>query len=158
MTVTEEAPPKRLSSLRRVGKFGIVGIFNTLIDFVLYNFFSGSVGFTLIQANILSTTVAMGFSFLGNKKLVFKKHDGHWLHQAALFYAITAFGLYVIQTGTIHVLTEVWFYPLHLALVFFHAIGITGHDAFLIKNGAKAFGTVLSLSWNYYMYKKVVFR
>jgi putative flippase GtrA len=91
------------TGIKRLGKFGIVGIFNTLIDFVIYNLLSGVIGLNLIESNIISTTVAM-------------------------FVAIC------------------------------HSMGINGHDEFLIKNAAKAAGTVLSLAWNFIMYKKVIFK
>jgi putative flippase GtrA len=155
--VAEDIPKKR-HDIKRVGKFGLVGIFNTLIDFFFFNVLSGPAGLGLIQANIISTTIAMMFSFITNKKLVFKKHDGSAIKQALMFYAVTAFGLYVLQTGTIHLLTEVWTWPVQTAVSFANAVGFTGHDQFVIKNFAKVCGTVLSLSWNYIMYKKVVFK
>lgn len=140
----------------RAGKFGIVGVLNTLIDFLLYNILSSLLKLTLVQANIISTTVAMLFSFTANKKLVFKSH-GSVMKQSVLFLAVTAFGLYILQTGTIKFLTDIWFEPIALGLYLAHAIGLQGHDQFLIKNGAKAAGTIVSLTWNYIMYKKVVF-
>ena len=97
------------------------------------------------------------FSFVANKRVVFSKNKGSLGKQALLFFVITAFGLYVIQTCTIQFLTEVWLTPIAIGLAFAHGMGITGHDQFLTKNGAKAIGTVLSLTWNYIMYKKVVF-
>ena len=91
----------------RAGKFGVVGALNTLIDFVLYNVLSTFLKLTLVQANIISTTIAMIFSFTANKKLVFKS-QGAVLKQGILFFAVTAFGLYVLQTGTIKLLTDIW--------------------------------------------------
>ena len=140
----------------RASKFGAVGVLNTLLDFIIYNLLSSVLKFTLVQSNIISTTIAMIFSFSANKKLVFK-NKGAVVKQGLLFFAITAFGLYVLQTGTIKLLTEVWFTPIAVGLSIAHTIGITGHDEFLIKNGAKAAGTIVSLTWNYLMYKKVVF-
>jgi putative flippase GtrA len=150
-----EAAKRRV---KHVGKFGAVGVLNTLLDFVIYNVLSSRAGLSLVQSNIISTTIAMAVSFVANKKLVFKKHDGHVGKQAGLFLAVTAFGLYVLQTGTIHLLTEVWLYPMNVFMNIAHFLGIQNHDAFLIKNGAKAIATVISLSWNYIMYKKVVFK
>lgn len=142
--------------LVRAGKFGAVGGLNTLIDFGLYNLLSSFFKLTLVQANIISTTVAMLFSFAANKKLVFQS-KGAVVKQGVLFFLVTAFGLYILQTGTIKLLTEVWLAPVALGVAAAHLIGIHGHDQFLIKNGAKAIGTVVSLTWNYIMYKKVVF-
>ncbi|HEX3082056.1 MAG TPA: GtrA family protein [Candidatus Saccharimonadia bacterium] len=149
-------PRPDTTRIAQVGKFGVVGIINTLIDFVGYNIFSGA-GLSLVQANLLSTSIAMGFSFAANKKVVFQKHHGSVARQAALFIVITAFGLYILQTGTIKLLTDVWLAPLAFVLGVAHAFGISGHDQFIIKNGAKALGSVISLTWNYVMYKKVVF-
>jgi len=153
---TQRTAPR--TEIRRVGKFGVVGILNTFIDFALYNLLSSRVGLTLVQSNIVSTTVAMVVSFVANKRLVFKKHDGSAVKQALVFFAVTAFGLYVLQTGAIKVLTEIWLWPMNVALLIAHAVGVKGHDAFLVKNGAKAAATVISLTWNYVMYKKVVFK
>lgn len=141
----------------RVGKFGAVGVFNTTIDFGLYNILSSGVGLSLIQSNIISTSIAMVFSFLANKNLVFKQDQGSVHKQAIIFLVVTAFGLYVIQTGTIHLLTEVWLMPLTFFLGIAHMFHITSHDQFLAKNIVKALATILSLTWNYLMYKKVVF-
>ncbi len=147
----------RRTSLTRITKFSFVGVINTLIDFTIYNLLSSKIGFGLIQSNIISTSIAMAFSFVANKKVVFRKHHGSVARQAATFLVVTGFGLYVIQTTTIHLLTKVWLAPLALLLAIAHAIHLTGHDQFLIKNGAKVVGTILSLIWNYIMYKKVVF-
>ena len=163
LTSTTETSVARLrptswTEFRRVFLFGMVGAFNTLLDFAIYNVLSGEFGFTLIKANIVSTTAAMIFSFFANKHVVFKKTDGSTWQQAGMFWLVTAFGLYVLQTGAIWFLTSVWTYPMLVGLDIAHITGIHGHDAFLIKNGAKAIATVLSLGWNYIMYKKVVFK
>lgn len=154
----ESPKPLTKTRIKRVGKFGAVGVFNTALDFVIYNILSSRAGLSLVQSNIISTTIAMLVSFFANKKLVFKKHDGSVIKQGIVFFAVTAFGLYVLQNGTITLLTEIWHWPLGILLMLAHAVGIQGHDSFLIKNGAKAIATLVSLSWNYIMYKKVVFR
>lgn len=154
--MSKQQPP-RGPELTRVGKFGIVGILNTVIDFIIYNVLSSRAGLTLVQANIGSTTIAMVFSFLANKHVVFQKDEGSSAKQAVLFFAVTAFGLYVLQTGTIKLLTDVWLVPVSFGISAAHALGITGHDQFVAKNGAKALATMVSLTWNYIMYKKVVF-
>ena len=145
------------AEIARVGKFGAVGILNTLIDFALYNLLSGLAGLSLVRSNIISTSAAMIFSFAANKRVVFEKDKGSVAKQAVLFFAVTAFGLYIIQTGAIKLLTDVWLAPITVVLATAHALNVTSHDQFIAKNSAKALATVLSLTWNYIMYKRVVF-
>lgn len=150
-------PSATSGRMKQVGKFGAVGVLNTLIDFTLYNILSSRVGLTLIQSNILSTSVAMAVSFVANRRLVFKTDHGSLPKQAVSFVLVTAFGMYVLQTGTIQLLTEIWLTPISLGLSVAHWAHINNHDPFLIKNGAKAAATAVSLAWNFIMYKKVVF-
>ncbi len=148
------------TEMMRIGKFGLVGVFNTLIDFVIYNLVSSHLGLSLVISNIISTTVAMVFSYLANRQLVFarSKSSRPLHHQLALFYLVSAFGVYVLQSLTIVLLTSVWQWPINVMLGVFHTFGISGSDAFLIKNAAKAVATIVSLIWNYIMYKRVVFK
>lgn len=145
------------SELKRISKFGVVGIINTVIDFGLYNVLSSYAGFTLVEANITSTTVAMVFSFFANRHVVFEPSAKSVSRQVISFFLVTAFGLYVLQTGTIKLLTDVWQWPLQETLSLVHSAGITHHDSLITKNVAKIVGTIISLTWNYIMYKKVVF-
>lgn len=147
--------------IKRVGKFGAVGIINTLIDLTFYNILSSSIiGLSLIGANLISTTIAMVFSFFANQRLVFNANQRGLLRQALIFFPVTAFGLYVLQSGVIKLFTEVWLAPLELAVLIVHFVGLSAlfSDDFIIKNGAKAAATLVSLTWNYLMYKKVVFK
>jgi putative flippase GtrA len=148
------------SEVQRVGKFGLVGIVNTLIDLTLYNILSGPIGLPLIAANLCSTTVAMLFSFFANQRWVFGSKQRSTLAQAAVFFLITGFGLYGLQNGVIYLLTKLWTGPVDLGLAVAHAIGIGKvlSDGFLTKNGVKAAAIIVSLTWNYIMYKKVVFK
>ncbi len=147
------------AEIRQVGKFGIVGLLNTLIDFVIYNFCLKFLGFGVIPANTISTTIAMVFSFTANRQVVFKPGSGTVKRQAAMFFVVTAFGLYVLQNGVIHILTSSWSVPLEAGTRVIRGLGIHWfNDAFYINNLAKVCGTFVSLTWNYIMYKKVVFK
>lgn len=150
-------PP--VSEVKRIGKFGVVGIINTLIDFTIYNLLSSKTTLTLIQSNLISTSVAMIFSFWANRSLVFESRKGNPVKEAIIFFVVTAFGLYVLQNGIIHILTVDWTGPVHLATRIVHSIGLSGKlsDSFVIKNSAKLAGIVVSLTWNYLTYKKWVF-
>ena len=142
----------------RVGKFGVVGVINTVIDFAIFNALGKFAGWPPIPANIASTSVAMIFSFFANKRLVFKQNSGSMLKQAGVFLIITAFGLYVIQTGIIWLLVHQWTAPTALLVKVVRGVGIHWFkDDFYVNNSAKAVATLASLTWNYIMYKKVVF-
>lgn len=147
----------------QVGRFGIVGIINTLIDFIILNLVSRATGWSDEIANIPAVMVAMVFSFFANRHFVFKSGEKKDIARQALeFFPITAFGLIVIQGVVIHFFENIWRYPVELGLAlanWLHIIGTAGIDAqFVETNGVKLVATAASLVWNYLMYKKVVFK
>ncbi len=144
---------------KQVGKFSITGVLNTGIDFGVYNVVILLLGFGVIPANLVSTTIAMTFSFIANKTYVFGSNSQRILTQAALFLLVTAIGLYVVQTGVISVLLYVWQAPLELiyqAVAFAGFEGIFPREVVFI-NGAKIIATGFSLVWNYTLYRNIVF-
>lgn len=144
--------------LVRLTRFGVVGIFNTLLDFAIFNALSGkTVGLSKIKANTISTTVAMIFSFYINRNYVFYG-QGNEFAQAAMFFGVTAFGLYILQNGVIYLLTDRMKWPRLLADKFTKSHRIPFDSDFVLKNSAKIIGTFVSLAWNYVLYGKVVFR
>ena len=116
-------------------------------------------GMGVIQANVVSTTAAMSFSFVANKRFVFRHRGGSWCWQLAVFLGITVFGLYVLQNGIIALLTSVWPAPMQQVVLLVHAmgLGLFLSDSIVVSNGAKVVATVVSLTWNYIWYQKVVF-
>lgn len=150
-----------IGGVAQVGKFGVVGILNTLIDFVVFNLLSSKrIGFSKVTANICSTTLAMIFSFFANRQAVFSGGNSNPFTQAVLFFVITGFGLYVLQTGALHVLVDVWRWPRRLVDRVLKITGLNKRFStdFVLKNGAKAGASILSLTWNFFLYKYVVFR
>ncbi len=137
--------------------FGLVGILNTLIDFGILNVLHFHAGLNLITSNLLSTTVAMVFSFFANRHVVFRGQTGQpvW-RQAGLFWIVTASGLYILQSSIIWLCSH----PLASATAsvahFLHVI-VPLSSTFITVNGIKAIATVTSLAWNYFFYKRVVF-
>lgn len=142
----------------RISRFGMIGIFNTLVDFAIFNALSGKkIGWGKLKSNTVSTTVAMICSFVLNRNYVFSGH-GDPLIQIILFFGITAFGLYVLQNGVIYLFTQVWSWPGKLTSRLIDAFHLPFENDLVLKNSAKIIGTVLSLVWNYLLYSKVVFR
>jgi len=150
----------KLSETKRVGKFGLIGVINTVIDFAIYNFMISIVGFGVIAANVVAVTFAMTFSFFANKKFVFSNNSKDVARQAVLFLTFTAFGLYIIQNVIIYGLTEVWTWPLEVGKNIVDAIGLgdTFSQEIIYNNGAKAVAIAFTMVWNYLSYKKFVFK
>lgn len=143
----------------QVGKFGIVGILNTAIDFLIFNILSSKrVGMSKIKANVISATCAMTFSFFANRQAVFRAGDGDPIEQAIIFFAVTAFGLYVLQNIVLYFLLRRWSWPKALVVRLLSRFKIKKLSTdFVLKNGAKVAATGVSLVWNFLLYKFVVF-
>ena len=125
-------------------RFGIVGLANTAIDFgILFILAQGFLVPDLI-ANIISTSVALTFSFFINRSFTFKSSSKLKAKQIILYIAITLFGLWVLQNIVILGITSI-VGPLHL-------------PAWFVLFVAKGFATVVSLIWNYVLYSRLVFR
>lgn len=144
---------------KRASKFGLIGALNTLIDFALFNIFI-YLGLYRIIANVFSTTIAMAFSFTMNKSWVYGSKQGNVLRQAVMFLGVTAFGLYVIQNMIIFFLTEVWPAPLNLTYDIVELIDLDRvfSKTFITNNGAKGTATLFSLTWNYLLYERIIFK
>jgi len=152
---------KNLSSVRSV-RFITVGVLNTVLDFALFNIllvlFSGGDPSqkTVLIANSISATVIACFSFVMNRKYVFKakKTPNHY---AIYFILITLSGLYLVQNLVIFIITHnpELVNPL-VSLINF--IGIDINESLIVANIAKAIATVATMVWNYMLYKHFVFR
>lgn len=123
--------------------FLAIGATNTVIDFGLLFVFKTILHLIPIISNILSTTISMIFSFFMNKKFTFSD-DSKSAKQAILFIVVTLFGLWVIQSGIIYVID----------VTTLHVIENENIRLFV----AKILATVVTLVWNFVMYKKVVFK
>ncbi|MEI7818970.1 MAG: GtrA family protein [bacterium] len=147
----------------QVGRFGIIGIINTLIDFAALNIITRLFGFPDYIANIPATTIAMTFSFFANRSFVFraKSHDNvNVIQQAIRFFVTTAIGVWIIQSGLIYFFETIWKVPVELGVQIAGALGILNFvdKQFVITNGVKLVATAGSLIWNYLTYKRFVFK
>ena len=124
-------------------RFGLVGLVNTAVDFILLNLLADFLGLQVVVANIISTTLAMLLSFGLNKKAVFRS-DGGTAKQFILFMTVTLGGLWLVQTTV-------------LALV--HGVLVDhGLSEFIALNIGKLIGICFGLVWNYLWYSRVVFK
>lgn len=125
-------------------RFLIIGLGNTIIDFVVLLVCSVALGLPIIPSNFISTTAGMAFSFLGNKSFVFKPARGRLSEQIGLFLAITVVGLWGLQPAII-------------------SIGIQLLEPTSLNQPSKVFflkvmATAVTLVWNYLGYKHLAFR
>jgi putative flippase GtrA len=97
-----------------------------------------------IVANIISSTTAFIFSFFANKKYTFKTTDTNIVREMILFAVVTLFGLWVLQSV---VFWLVW--PLLSNLI---------SDAVIALLVAKVLATIVSMTWNYLLYSRLVFK
>lgn len=123
-------------------RFALVGGANTAIDFGVL-FILAAFGVPAIAANICSTTTAFSFSFFANKRYTFKTTGTNVKRELILFLITTLFGLWVLQSIAIELL-----------LPSIEKLAPEGIALALAKVGA----SFISLTWNYFMYSRVVFK
>lgn len=126
-------------------KFATIGAFNTALDFAIL-FSLKALGINVAFSNIVSTGVTFILSFILNKKITFNstnKTKQENIKEFLSFTIITLFGLWVIQTLVIYIITSI-----------LSNILISNITLFI----AKIIATIFSLIWNFMLYKKVVFK
>lgn len=127
---------------KRVGRFALVGLANTAIDFGILLTLR-LLGVNVIVANTCSSTLAFIFSFAANKKYTFKTTDTNVAREIILFVIVTLFGLWVLQNLVVYLTMS--------RLIHLFNDPVTGLIA------SKLLATVVSMVWNYIMYARVVF-
>lgn len=139
-------------------RFASVGAMNTIIDFSILNLLVFGAGIPRIPANLVSATVAMTFSFLANRRFVFKSNN-RGRKQVIQFVLVTVTGLYVVQTIVIYGLTELWVWPLESLYDLISGLDIAQDISqnFVITNGAKVVATAMTMIWNFVLYQRLVF-
>lgn len=124
-------------------RFVMVGGTNTVIDFVILFGLVNLIAMPDYYANIISTSVALVFSFFANKTFTFKDGSKITKNKMATFLIITLIGLWIIQ-------------PIIIAVVKL-VIGNAIVDANIILLIGKLIATCVTLVWNYLLYRKFVF-
>ena len=136
--------------------FGLVGIANTTLDFLIYNLLTKRI--PRISANICSTTIAMTFSFSANF-FVFQPNNFNAPDQVSKFIIVTAISLYFIQNIVIYLTTYIWKRPTEIANKLSKRINMTKNwnESFVSKNTVKLMATGCSLTWNFLWYRYYVY-
>nr|WP_255529502.1 GtrA family protein [Leucobacter edaphi] len=118
----------------------LIGGINTAIDFGLL-FLLTWAGLPVWAANMISTGVALTFSFFANRSFAFRSTQRGAL-QAVKFLGVTLFGLWALQ-------------PLVIlgAEALLHGL----LPAPIVLGIGKIAATVVSMLWNYFLYRHFVF-
>lgn len=117
--IKKDLTDKKRQTFKEFLQFGLVGVFNTIISYLLYVVTlllvsKSGVKFDYIIANIVSWLLSVLWSFYWNNKFVFKKEEGEkrniW---AALFKTYVSYGF----TGLIlnNILSVLWVSVLHIS-------------------------------------------
>ncbi|MFO0862538.1 MAG: GtrA family protein [Candidatus Saccharibacteria bacterium] len=158
----------------QVGRFGLVGILNTVVDFVVLNILAATIlpkslvlgsvtifgtNYTitgLIVAGLISGTVAMINSFIFNMRFTFKARNVDALH-AIYFFVLTMIGVYVFRPILLKFFTDVWTWPVLTADHISSFLHLPLSQLFVERNVALAVTILLVLVYNYLVYKYIVF-
>ena len=161
-------PAQRSRTTGQIIRFGLVGVVNTVVDYVTF------IALTIIfqiplssvwMAKYPSSALGMAVSFFLNRRFVFRATADRARGQAFRFVAATLIGIFVIQ----NLLTQLFASKVQFfGIEAFHAVddvGLSrsgGHlgitEPFTIKTVAFALGAVASVVWNFLAYKYWVFR
>ena len=133
-------------SLKKVDKkpirFVLVGISNTILDFLVLNILLFC-KVNILFANTISTGIAMLYSFFMNKKWTFRNSGDNYVREVILFFIFTAIGIWVIQNGCIYLLNLI--------------VPDFGLPEIIYNNAIKLAASIPSLTWNYLTYNRFVF-
>ena len=140
----------------QVGRFGLVGILNTLVDVVLVNILTQLIGLDLVLSGIISGTVAMINSFVFNQRFTFKVHKTTPT-KVFYFFAITMFGLYVIRPLILQFFTKQWLTPGEFVYSVTSSLSLPFSRSFDINNFALGMAILVVLVYNFLMYRRFVF-
>lgn len=126
--------------VRKIGRFLVIGTANTLIDLgILLGLTQAGLG--LVPANMISTSVALVFSYFANRKYTFQA-AGTGVTQVTKFFAVTLIGMWGLQ-------------PLVMSGIL-SLIGERLSDPIALI-GAKVIATGVTLVWNFVLYQYFVF-
>ncbi|MDQ5932303.1 MAG: hypothetical protein QG649_388 [Patescibacteria group bacterium] len=138
---------------REFKRFTVVGFTATLLDYGILNALTALAGLPIIGANIVSASVSSLYSYIVNRKVVFKS-IAHGERKSLVLYIISLLiSIFVIQSLVLAVvgrgLTEQWF----------EMVGATGQvKELLATNTAKVIAGLCSVGWNFYIQRRFVFQ
>lgn len=138
----------RLRFVFQLGKFGLIGVTNTIIDLGIFNLFiyltDIATGNTILWFKIVSVNFAIINSYIWNKYWSFEKKENAQSTEVIQFWAVSVVGL-VLNTGITWMMINILGASLDI-------------DAKAWASVASATASILVLTWNFIGYKLWVFR
>jgi len=125
-------------------KYGVVGISNTFITFIVITLMMKLLGYSDFISNIVGYVAGVVNSFIWNKKWTFSNSTG-WKN--SLFRFLIAFGIcYVIQYGLVMILnknlTIDHIYNHYIGMVFYTAINFFANKYYVFKESEKEYSKI----------------
>lgn len=156
----------RAASRVRFLRFAVVGVCNTLLDFMILNTLMILAHATverhalIVGLNIVSASTTVIISFFLNRKFVFNNGDSSRLHhKLMIFMVITLTGLFVVQGAVFALLLTRLEVPARFVSATIEQLGFDfATPSFIQANTTKALATVATMLWNYVLYKRFVFK
>ena len=149
----------RYQTTQEVARFGLVGVINTLVDYVLF------IAFTIVfriplsrvwLAKNPSSAIAMIISYVLNRRFVFRSRRRDVRAEVLRFFSTTLVGVFVIQNLLTQFLASDFPFFGEQAYRILGLLGLT--ESLTIKTVAFGLATLVSLTWNYLTYKYWAFR
>ena len=138
---------------REFKRFTLVGFSATTMDYGILNLLSQVFGVPVVLSNIVSASVSSLYSYILNRKVVFKSIAHGERKSLVLYAAFLLISILIIQTSVIgifgHGITESWY----------EALGVSGQwKEILAVNTAKVMAGICTAIWNFYTQRRFVFR
>lgn len=132
---------------RQIGRFAVVGILNTVIDYGLFNILLLVTGIRhgieVGLLNMLCVALASVNSFYFNRSWTFQANHYEYRRQIFKFVIATAVGI-LINSAVVTLTSSL--------------VNRMPISAFIILNGGKLLAAVFSISWNFITYRGWVFK
>lgn len=137
---------------REFKRFTLVGFGATILDYGILNALTHLFGLPIVAANIVSASVSSLFSYILNRKVVFKS-IAHGERKSLILYTVSVLiSIFVIQTVVVALLGR------GVAQGWYEAIGVSGAtNELLAINTAKFIAGMLGMGWNFYTQRRFVF-
>lgn len=142
-----------------LGKFFLVGVVSTVVDYLLLNFLAVILSIPLLLANSIAAPFSSFISYKLNKKVVFEDRM-HGQRKTLLLYAsIVGFGILVIQNSLLHFLEPTIAQSVAQAIKpVLDSIGLESLSIAVIAiNVAKISASLVMALWNFFMLRRFVF-